>query len=262
MERVRSQDGHLATVRWRGVLPDSKGKEDRWVGVEWDDPTRGKHNGEFKGQKLFSITTPNSGSFLRESTVTFGVPLSDLLNDYLIAGSPSLSIDHSDLCSVGPLQELPDHVRMLNATSTMIGSFQFIWDLLEVAPHLERLVLARLHFADFPPPPKQYPLAEIILNGTNVQTDHIRLLSVAFPELKTVDVSFCAVPRVALVFTTVHTSATSSSPSSPRNRVASDWSRCRPPCQLKRSCFEGKSTRDAERPSRSLLLERFRPNPS
>jgi hypothetical protein len=47
----------------------------------------------------------------------------------------------------------------------------------------ERIVLRLIHFADFPPP-KQFFLAEIVLNGMNVKTDHIHLLLVAFPKLK------------------------------------------------------------------------------
>lgn len=43
--RVSDADGHYATVRYIGPVAASKAKTDVWVGVEWDDSSRGKHDG-------------------------------------------------------------------------------------------------------------------------------------------------------------------------------------------------------------------------
>jgi dynactin complex subunit len=45
-----SYDGRLCTVRYYGEVQGTKGE---WLGVEWDDPTRGKHAGEHQGVKYF-----------------------------------------------------------------------------------------------------------------------------------------------------------------------------------------------------------------
>jgi dynactin complex subunit len=45
-----SYDGALCTVRYIGTVEGTKGS---WLGVEWDDPTRGKHDGQFKGKRYF-----------------------------------------------------------------------------------------------------------------------------------------------------------------------------------------------------------------
>jgi dynactin complex subunit len=45
-----SYDGRLCTVRYRGEVKGTKGE---WLGVEWDDPIRGKHSGEHGGIKYF-----------------------------------------------------------------------------------------------------------------------------------------------------------------------------------------------------------------
>lgn len=47
----RSFDGHLCTVRYVGTVQGTTGD---WLGVEWDDVTRGKHSGEHKGVRYFS----------------------------------------------------------------------------------------------------------------------------------------------------------------------------------------------------------------
>jgi dynactin complex subunit len=45
-------DGHVGTVRFAGQLP-GKGEQVMWLGVEWDDAERGKHNGIFQGVQYF-----------------------------------------------------------------------------------------------------------------------------------------------------------------------------------------------------------------
>ncbi|KAF2189795.1 RNI-like protein [Zopfia rhizophila CBS 207.26] len=59
-----SFDGQLCTVRYYGEVKGTKGE---WLGVEWDDPTRGKHSGENSGTKYFECVSknPTAGSFVR-----------------------------------------------------------------------------------------------------------------------------------------------------------------------------------------------------
>jgi dynactin complex subunit len=50
MGKRLSFDGQLCTVRFRGAVEGTKGE---WLGVEWDDPSRGKHSGEHQGHRYF-----------------------------------------------------------------------------------------------------------------------------------------------------------------------------------------------------------------
>jgi tubulin-specific chaperone E len=43
--------GHLGTVKFVGSILNSPGT---WLGVEWDDPQRGKHDGVKDGRKYFT----------------------------------------------------------------------------------------------------------------------------------------------------------------------------------------------------------------
>ena len=45
-----SFDAALCTVRYVGPVQGTKGE---WLGVEWDEPRRGKHAGEHGGVKYF-----------------------------------------------------------------------------------------------------------------------------------------------------------------------------------------------------------------
>ncbi|KAI4729240.1 hypothetical protein E4T49_03037 [Aureobasidium sp. EXF-10728] len=85
-----STKGERCTVRYVGEV---KGKQGQWLGVEWDDPTRGKHSGTHDGVEYFKCRSspslymfevvlisstgrsvyPTPGSFLRPS-VTWDQP--------------------------------------------------------------------------------------------------------------------------------------------------------------------------------------------
>ncbi|KAF2094874.1 hypothetical protein NA57DRAFT_80044 [Rhizodiscina lignyota] len=63
--RRLSYDGHLCTVRYVGTVQGTKGE---WLGVEWDEPSRGKHSGEHNGVRYFACARrAAAGSFVRPS---------------------------------------------------------------------------------------------------------------------------------------------------------------------------------------------------
>ncbi|XP_006868627.1 PREDICTED: tubulin-specific chaperone E [Chrysochloris asiatica] len=62
--------GEYATVRFSGVIPPTAGL---WLGVEWDNPERGKHDGSHEGTEYFKCRHPTGGSFIRPNKVNFGV---------------------------------------------------------------------------------------------------------------------------------------------------------------------------------------------
>jgi len=42
--------GHRGTIEYIGDVVGTKGE---WLGVDWDDPTRGKHNGSHNNKVYF-----------------------------------------------------------------------------------------------------------------------------------------------------------------------------------------------------------------
>lgn len=50
-----SYDGALCTLRYAGEVAGTSGL---WLGVEWDDPSRGKHDGTHKGTRYFTCKVP------------------------------------------------------------------------------------------------------------------------------------------------------------------------------------------------------------
>ncbi|KAL7404041.1 hypothetical protein ABVT39_008825 [Epinephelus coioides] len=84
-----SCDGERATVRYVGAVPPTTGL---WLGVEWDNPERGKHDGSHEGVQYFTCRHPKGGSFVRPAKVSFGV-------DYLTAVQQLYEIDSEEVLS-------------------------------------------------------------------------------------------------------------------------------------------------------------------
>ncbi|XP_037621753.1 tubulin-specific chaperone E-like [Sebastes umbrosus] len=82
-------DEERATVRYVGPVPPTAGL---WLGVEWDNPERGKHDGSHEGVQYFTCRHPKGGSFVRPEKVSFGV-------DYLTVVQQLYQIDSEEVLS-------------------------------------------------------------------------------------------------------------------------------------------------------------------
>ncbi|KAL1741359.1 hypothetical protein HDZ31DRAFT_45613 [Schizophyllum fasciatum] len=72
-----SHSGNIGTVRFLGPVYGTQGT---WIGVEWDDPSRGKHSGTKDGIAYFTCSIPDSGSFIRPSSkISYGVSFLEAL---------------------------------------------------------------------------------------------------------------------------------------------------------------------------------------
>ncbi|XP_050172583.1 tubulin-specific chaperone E isoform X2 [Myiozetetes cayanensis] len=66
------------TVRYVGGVSRTSGI---WLGVEWDDPQRGKHDGCYEGTQYFRCRYPKGGSFIRPNKANFGVDFLTAVKD-------------------------------------------------------------------------------------------------------------------------------------------------------------------------------------
>jgi hypothetical protein len=71
-------NGYVGVVKYCGKL---KHKEDNdiWLGIEWEDVTRGKHNGTVEGVEYFSCSHTTAGSLIKISKVNFGISFEEAL---------------------------------------------------------------------------------------------------------------------------------------------------------------------------------------
>ena len=108
--------GQIGTVKFSGPLTHeipagSKiDKDAEWLGVEWDNPEEGKHNGTVKEVKYFECTKPgNCGSIVKASKVDFGFDFIHALIDRYFKEHETLEImKHRD--------NIVDYLKQLHET--------------------------------------------------------------------------------------------------------------------------------------------------
>jgi hypothetical protein len=93
--RVRDGDGFRATVRYIGTVAAAKNKEEIWLGVEWDDATRGKHDGSCVDDQgilhRYFECVYGAGSFVKLNKVNTGRSLVEALQDrYVSIDAPTI----------------------------------------------------------------------------------------------------------------------------------------------------------------------------
>lgn len=89
--RVTDADGNYGTVRYIGMVAHSKVKTDEWIGVEWDDSSRGKHDGsclddEGVFHRYFECVF-GAGSFVKRTKLITGKSFLDVLFEKYIQTS-------------------------------------------------------------------------------------------------------------------------------------------------------------------------------
>jgi len=75
-------NGYCGTIKYLGCLQHKKENDSElWLGIEWDEETRGKHNGIVENFNYFETkNNKNSGSLIKISKVNFGLELEEALN--------------------------------------------------------------------------------------------------------------------------------------------------------------------------------------
>lgn len=181
--------GDRATVRYVGPVPPTKGL---WLGVEWDSPERGKHDGVHEGVQYFSCSSPGAGSFVRPSKVSFGVDFlsaveqvyhidtEEVLSEDISISSkqwnkvrersfeslPSVLLNRCDVCgpgAEGEIRRTTPNVRWLDLSRTLIGRWD---DVAAITAQMEALEGLQLSFNRLTPPSDPAPLAHAFLRLT------------------------------------------------------------------------------------------------
>jgi len=75
-------NGFCGTIKYIGSLKHKNDSEtELWLGVEWHEESRGKHNGTVEKYKYFETkNNKNSGSLIKISKVNFGLDLEEAIN--------------------------------------------------------------------------------------------------------------------------------------------------------------------------------------
>ncbi|KOC61278.1 Tubulin-specific chaperone E [Habropoda laboriosa] len=151
-------DGHQGTLKYVGPVGETKGL---WLGIDWDDPTRGKHNGTYEGVKYFKTRHPTSGSFIRPGKAKFGISCPEAIKiRYGLINDELAGIDRDTLASLqkeinAPFLEVVGFSKV-NRKQSKFDQLKLIWlreqcvsnagnpgELTELCPSLEELDISK-----------------------------------------------------------------------------------------------------------------------
>ncbi|KAG7198222.1 hypothetical protein KM043_005629 [Ampulex compressa] len=122
-------DGYQGTLKYVGPVGDTKGQ---WLGVDWDDSTRGKHNGTYEGIEYFRTRHPTSGSFIRPGKARFGISCPDAIKiRYGLINDEFAGIDRDTLTSLqkemnAPFLEVVGFSKV-NKKQSKFDQLKIIW---------------------------------------------------------------------------------------------------------------------------------------
>ncbi|CAK9819096.1 Tubulin-specific chaperone E [Anthophora plagiata] len=151
-------DGHQGTLRYVGPVGETKGL---WLGVDWDDPTRGKHNGTYEGVEYFKTRHPTSGSFIRPGKAKFGISCPEAIKiRYGFINDELAGIDRDTLTSLqkeinAPFLEVVGFSKV-NRKQSKFDQLKIVWlreqcvsiagnpgELRELCPNIEELDISK-----------------------------------------------------------------------------------------------------------------------
>uniref|UniRef100_A0A182K3L1 Tubulin-specific chaperone E n=1 Tax=Anopheles christyi TaxID=43041 RepID=A0A182K3L1_9DIPT len=175
---------HFGTIRYVGEVPNTEGE---WIGIEWDDPERGKHSGSVNGVQYFQTRSPKAGSMIRSEKLTKFQTLEQAITEKYISTEDTLRLDsemiravqkqlHAPLfeivgmekvggkqsnlqllvdvsvryCPVNAAGDLSSFVnlQMLDVSSTLLWNWTVVANIAEQIPTLQELNLSNNRFVD------------------------------------------------------------------------------------------------------------------
>ncbi|EGI66346.1 Tubulin-specific chaperone E [Acromyrmex echinatior] len=151
-------DGYRGTLKYVGPVGNTKGE---WLGIDWDDSTRGKHNGTYEGVEYFQARHSTSGSFIRPGKAKFGISCPQAIKmRYGLIDDELAGIDRDEVSTLrkemnAPFLELVGFSKV-NKKQSKFDQLKIVWlreqcvsnagepqELEELCPNLEELDLSR-----------------------------------------------------------------------------------------------------------------------
>ncbi|XP_071641418.1 tubulin-specific chaperone E-like isoform X1 [Temnothorax longispinosus] len=151
-------DGYRGTLKYVGPVGNTKGE---WLGIDWDDSTRGKHNGTYEGVKYFQARHSTSGSFIRPGKAKFGISCPQAIKmRYGLIDDELAGVDRDEVSSlrkeinapflefvgfskVNKKQSKFDELKIVWLREQCVSNAGEPWELEELCPNLEELDLSR-----------------------------------------------------------------------------------------------------------------------
>ncbi|KIM33221.1 hypothetical protein M408DRAFT_61276 [Serendipita vermifera MAFF 305830] len=153
---------NYGTIRYSGGLA---GKTGTWLGIEWDDPTRGRGDGSVDGTRYFTCSSPTGASFLRSNAPslklgrTFVEALKDkyiedahdesVMESILLGSSNGIEVEAVNMNKVRGKFARLDTLKEVGMEGYLISSAGPPGEIQKTSPAIRRLELSRNLLSDW-----------------------------------------------------------------------------------------------------------------
>uniref|UniRef100_A0A5S6QYR0 Tubulin-specific chaperone E n=1 Tax=Trichuris muris TaxID=70415 RepID=A0A5S6QYR0_TRIMR len=218
--RVRYLDAR-GTVKFHGYI---EGVDGRWIGIDWDEDDRGKHDGSHRSVQYFKARGPRSGSFMRPASVQYGCSLFDAIEsrDWEAAGDSNgepgviihvsrkgasveeylkrlniLLLDNSLVSHVGINEKFENafvNITELDISRTLVIDWKEIISMLRLMPNLRELNL-RHNKLNSPVGVSEETvcfksIVTLVLSRTDYSWKEVEILATIFPNVENLWLSY------------------------------------------------------------------------
>lgn len=226
-ERIQFTDRYLATIRYVGHIKQW-GNDITALGIEWDDPSRGKNSGILEGVQYFQTTVEGAGSFIKcnnkkliRNRNTFEASLRDNYGQEFNHVSQQLTIGLKQVESLGfeKLNKMNSDFSKLQSITldfkciygmgqdtSILGSLKSlsrldvsfnlftdiseIWGIIDCIPNLMELNINGNRFSEIQSSNKMHSLKVLRLSNTNINfKELVELILPKFPHLRELTVA-------------------------------------------------------------------------
>ncbi|CAN6674570.1 protein Pac2p [Trichomonascus vanleenenianus] len=207
-----SFNNELCTVRYIGKLP-------QWgdiigYGVEWDNPSRGKHSGSLDGIEYFQTKVPGAGSFVKSSKradglKTFSEALSEKYvfeaEEIEIRVSKSKTIENVGMSKIHAVQKQLDKLPMVSVSRCCVGigdqvdlaetetldigfnlicDFESVYSICSGLKNLKRLILNGNRFRSINSTLRFAQVTSLSMASTLISPEEVNSLAEMFPAVQ------------------------------------------------------------------------------
>ncbi|KAI5962091.1 uncharacterized protein KGF55_003167 [Candida pseudojiufengensis] len=219
-DRLETKDKEIFTILYIGQIPQW-GLDTIAYGVEWDDPSKGKNNGELNNVKYFEPKVFNAGSFIKStnSKISHGrKSFTEVIKDNYLSVEyeeqnlkigtkeveevgldkinfntfESLTLDHDQIYKAGDdidqFQETFEKMKYLDLSSNLFTDVHEVFKILNIFPNLEHLDLNHNRFNQgLNDSTKFNSIVSLKLGSTFLSIQQINRLILSFPSLQTLN---------------------------------------------------------------------------
>eukprot|EP00190_Bangiopsis_sp_CCMP1999_P003949 CAMPEP_0198737654 /NCGR_PEP_ID=MMETSP1475-20131203/67978_1 /TAXON_ID= ORGANISM="Unidentified sp., Strain CCMP1999" /NCGR_SAMPLE_ID=MMETSP1475 /ASSEMBLY_ACC=CAM_ASM_001111 /LENGTH=467 /DNA_ID=CAMNT_0044501523 /DNA_START=1746 /DNA_END=3146 /DNA_ORIENTATION=- len=201
-DRVEATDGNRGWVRYVGKLEGSKSA--RWIGVEWDDATRGKHDGEYLGKRYFTCASEGApATFVKDKVLLPRRTLGEAIqkrygkNDESMAkevvSTEAVSLGDLEVCSVNKMLvckidgsdvRASPKLTDLDLSDNLMSNWDQVMEGVALLPRLSALNLTGNLLVVNPNPTKLPCVNSLILGAMRLNDEHVNAILQSFPCLE------------------------------------------------------------------------------